>query len=193
MMMHGWRKITMKNKAYDLSSYSFSSDEQVLVDTNVWLYLFPAPANPSNRFAIQYSTAFSSLVSAHAQPVLDPMVLSEYLNRYIRIEWEGNYKSSYPKFKDFRNSADFSAVASAAETFAKKILSFCQIHSIPANELDLSQALADFSAGGVDFNDVILVDICKKRNLKLMTNDGDFQDGGIEVLTTNPRLLRACP
>jgi len=181
----------MKNKAFDLSAYSFSSEEQILVDTNIWLYLFPA-GNPPQKFAQQYSTAFANLVSAQAQPVLDPMVLSEYLNRYIRIEWEGSYKSTYLRFKDFRNSPDFSAVASAAETFAKKILSFCQVHSIPASELDLSMALADFSSGNVDFNDAILVDICKKRNLKLMTNDGDFQNGGIEVLTTNPRLLRAC-
>ncbi len=34
-MMHGWRRMTMKNKAYDLSSYSFSSNEQILVDTNI--------------------------------------------------------------------------------------------------------------------------------------------------------------
>ncbi|OQX28998.1 MAG: twitching motility protein PilT [Spirochaeta sp. LUC14_002_19_P3] len=184
----------MKNKAYDLSSYSFSSNEQVLVDTNVWLYLFPAPTGSLNSgFANQYATAFSKLVSAQAQPVLDPMVLSEYLNRYIRIEWEGNYKTTYPKFKDFRTSEDFKTVASAAKTFAQKILSFCQLHSIPANELDLNQALAHFSAGGVDFNDALLVDICKKKNLKLMTNDGDFQDGGIKVLTTNPGLLKACP
>lgn len=183
----------MKNKAHDLSSYSFSSDEQILVDTNIWLYLFPAPGNPPHNFAQQYSVAFAKLVSAHAQPVLDPMVLSEYLNRYIRIEWEGNYKTTYPNFKNFRNSQAFLSVASAAEIFAKKILSFCQIHSIPANELDLNLALADFSSGNIDFNDALLVDICKKRNLKLMTNDGDFQNGGIEVLTTNPRLLRACP
>jgi len=182
----------MKNKAYDLSSYSFSSNEQVLVDTNVWLYLFPAPGNPRHNFAKQYSVAFANLVSAQAQPVLDPMVLSEYLNRYVRIEWEGNFKTTYLKFKDFRNSHDFSSVASSAETFAKGILSFCQIHSVPANELDLNLALADFSSGNVDFNDALLVDICKKKNIKLMTNDGDFQDGGIEVLTTNPRLLRAC-
>lgn len=182
----------MKNKAYDLSSYSFGPGEQVLVDTNIWLYLFPAPGNPPHRFANQYSTAFSNLVSAQAQPVLDPMVLSEYLNRYIRIEWEGNYKSTYPKFKDFRNSLDFTAVVSSAEIFAKRIVSFCKIHSIPANELDLNHALADFSSGKMDFNDALLVDICKKRSLKLMTNDADFHDGGIDVLTTNPRLLRAC-
>jgi len=183
----------MKNKAYDLSSYSFKPGEQVLVDTNIWLYLFPAPGNPQHRFSGQYSLAFSNLVSAQAQPVIDPMVLSEYLNRYIRIEWQGNYKSQYPQFKVFRNSQDFLPVASSAETFAKRIVSFCKLHSIPANELDLHQALADFSSAQMDFNDAVLIDICKKESLKLMTNDGDFQDGGIEVLTTNPKLLRACP
>jgi len=182
----------MNNKAYDLASYSFSCGERVLVDTNIWLYLFPAPRNPLYRFAQQYSSAFSRLICAQAQPVLDPMVLSEYLNRYCRIEWGGNYKFKYPKFKDFRNSSDFSTVASSAHTFAQKIINFCEIHSIPANEVNLVQALLDFKNGNVDFNDAILVDICKKLNLKLMTNDGDFKKGGIDVLTTNPRLLRRC-
>lgn len=182
----------MKNKAYNLSSYLFNFEEQILVDTNIWLYLFPAPGNPPQKFASQYSAAFSNLIKAKAQPVLDPMVLSEYLNRYSRIEWEGNYKSQYPKFKEFRNSSDFSTVTSSAKIFAKKIVGFCILHSIPANELDLDQALIDFSTGQVDFNDALLVDICRKRNLKLMTNDGDFQYGGIDILTTNPRLLRTC-
>lgn len=183
----------MNNKAHDLASYTFASGEQILVDTNIWLYLFPAPANPNQHFANQYSAAFSKLVSAKARPVLDPMVLSEYLNRYCRIEWEGNFKAQYPAFKKFRQSADFHTVASSAQIFAGRILTFCQIHSVSPDELDLTQALADFVSGQVDFNDALLVDLCKKRNLKLMTNDSDFQHGGIEVLTTNPRLLRACP
>jgi len=193
MMPHGWKKIIMKNKAYDLSSYTFSSDEQILVDTNVWLYLFPAPCDIQHKFVQQYSSAFAKLVSAKALPVLDPMVLSEYLNRYIRIEWRGNYKSLYPEYKDFRNSRCFQAAALDAEAFAKKILSFCQVHSISASELNLVQALREFSVGDIDFNDAILIDICKKENLRLMTNDGDFQHGGIEILTINQRLLRACP
>lgn len=193
-MRHGRKTGTkMNNKAYDLASYSFASGEQILVDTNIWLYLFPAPGNPPQSFAKQYSNAFSRLVSAQAQPVLDPMVLSEYLNRYCRIEWEGNFKSQHKTFKQFRKSADFRAVVSSAHTFASKILSFCQIHSVSTDELDLNQALADFKSGQVDFNDAILVDVCKKQNLKLMTNDADFQRGGIEVLTTHPRLLKACP
>lgn len=182
----------MNNKAHDLTSYTFSSGEQILVDTNIWLYLFPAPGNPHHPFAQQYSNAFSNLIRAQAHPVLDPMVLSEYLNRYCRIEWEGNFKAQYPIFKQFRQSADFNSVASSAQTFVRRILSFGQIHSVSPDELDLNQALTDFVSGQFDFNDALLVDLCKKRNMKLMTNDSDFQRGGIEVLTTNPRLLRAC-
>lgn len=182
----------MNNKAHDLASYTFVSGEQILLDANIWLYLFPAPANPHQSFAHQYSTAFSNLVRAQAQPVLDPMVLSEYLNRYCRIEWEANFKAPHRSFKKFRQSADFHSVASSAQTFVERILNFCHIHSVSPDELNLNQALVDFTSGKVDFNDALLVDICKKRNLKLMTNDSDFQQGGIEVLTTNPRLLRAC-
>ncbi len=183
----------MNNKAYDLTSYSFSQGEQILIDTNIWLYLFPAPGNPQQPFARQYSSAFSRLVSAQAQPMLDPMVLSEYLNRYCRIEYEGHFKTRYSTFKQFRQSRDFSGVASCAGTFVSRILNFCQVHSLPANELDLNQALNDFASGQADFNDALLIDVCKKRKLKLMTNDADFQRGGIELLTTHPRLLRACP
>lgn len=191
-MQHGRKKrMKMNNKVYDLSSYSFSSGEQILVDTNIWLYLFPAPGNPQQFFAHQYSAAFSRLVSARAQPVLDPMVLSEYLNRYCRIEWEGNFKSQCRTFKQFRQSSDFQKIALSAHIFASKILGACQIHSIPADQLDFNQALADFKSRRVDFNDALLIDICKKQNMKLMTNDADFQHAGIEVLTTNPRLLKA--
>lgn len=183
----------MNNKAHDLSSYSFSPGEQVLVDANIWLYLFPAPSKPNKSFAKKYSDAFSRLVQAKGKPIIDHMVLSEYLNRYCRIEYEGGFKGSYATYKDFRNSSDFQTVSSAAKIFVTTILSICRSHTVAAHELDLNKAVAAFESGMLDFNDALFVDICKQRNLKLMTNDGDFLHGGIDVLTVNPRLLQACP
>lgn len=122
---------------------------------------------------------------------MDPIILSEYLNRYCRIEWAGQFKSNYPEFKRFRNSSDFKTVAGTAGFFARRILDSCLVHDTPGNELDLQQAVADFESASLDFNDALLADICKKHDFKLLTNDGDFRFGGIEVLTTNPRLLNA--
>jgi predicted nucleic acid-binding protein len=182
----------VKNKAYDVSSYSFVSKEAILIDANIWMYLFPPPSSFKSKFVFSYSKAFSKLLKAEANPILDPMVLSEYLNRYCRIEWEACYKKQYPKFKDFRNSRASSNVIETAQSFASKIVSFCCVHSIASNQLDLQQILADFASDQVDFNDAVLIDICKKGNLKIMTNDGDFQVGGIDVLTSNSRLLKQC-
>jgi len=86
----------VKNKAYDLSSYSFSSQEAVLIDANIWMYLFPPPSDSNLKFAKSYSKAFSELIKAGAKPILDPLILSEYLNRYCRIEWYACYDKQYP-------------------------------------------------------------------------------------------------
>ena len=83
-------------------------------------------------------------------------------------------------------------VAATAQSYALKILQCCRVHSTQADELDLKQALTALASGQIDFNDALLVDICKKQDFKLMTNDADFQCGGIEFLTTNPKLLKAC-
>jgi predicted nucleic acid-binding protein len=185
------RVMVMSNKAHDLNSYQFSKGEGILIDANIWLYLFPAPVSSAYKFAYQYSNGFQRLLQAGAEPILDHMVLSEYLNRYCRIEWEVNFKVQYPKFKQFRMSVDFGPVSTAAHTFASKILSFCKTHSISVSKVELEKALSDFKSGGIDFNDAIISEVCRQNNIKLMTNDADFQCNGIEILTTNNRLLNA--
>ena len=44
----------------------------------------------------------------------------------------------------------------------------------------------------MDVADALLVEQCRLNNWKLLTDDGDCTAGGIEVLTSNPKLLKAC-
>lgn len=182
----------MKSNIINLESYSFNEGEKILLDTNIWLYLYPAPKNPSTAnstlFTKQYSEAFKNLITAKAQPVLDYFILSEYLNTYSRIEWNC-WKRKYTQFKKFRNSDDFISVANSSKYFAKRILDCCEINSLIYKKEDLNNALNDFSTSTLDFNDAILVEICKQKNLTLMTNDIDFKNCGIRILTTNSKLL----
>ncbi len=182
----------MKNKAFNLSKYTFSSSDKILFDANIWLYLFPPPGNPQYPFAAVYSAHFSRMIRDGAQPVLDPIVLSEYLNRYCRIEWEGRYKRTHIKYKAFRDSPDFKSVGKSAASFARKISSLCARHANSSEKLDIEKALKGFETGESDFNDALIADVCKIHGFKLLTNDADFRTGGIEVLTTNPKLLSAC-
>lgn len=182
----------MKNKAYDLSRYTFSASEKILFDANIWLYLFPPPGNPQRPFATIYSTHFARMLRNGVQPVLDLLVLSEYLNRYCRIEWEGRYKKTHFKYKAFRDSSDFNSVGRSAASFARKISSICVRYSTSSEKLDIEKALSGFETGESDFNDALIADVCKIHGFKLLTNDADFHFGGIEILTSNPKLLSAC-
>lgn len=182
----------MKNKAYNLSNYNFVKDETLLIDTNIWLYLFPAPSDSRRSITRQYSSAFKAILDTKVTIVINSLILSEYLNRYCRIEWEALHKTTYPKFKDFRQSADYKPVGQQAASFAKSILKFCSKKDDDFTDANIIQILSDFESGIVDFNDGLITDSCLRYSWKLITHDGDFTEGGIEVLTTNPKLLAHC-
>jgi len=183
----------MRNKVHNITSYTFIKEDVLLLDANVWLYLFQAPSNSVNSFVKDYSTAFKNIQIAKAKIVINSLILSEYLNRYCRIEFEALHKTTYSNFKKFRQSSDYQLVGQQAATYAKAILKLCAREDDGFSVVNIEQIMNDFETGIVDFNDRLITDGCLRHNWKLVTNDGDFTEGGIEVLTTNPKLLRACP
>jgi len=184
----------MKNKVHDLSTYAFSSGEPLLIDANVWLYLFPAPSDILPWFVKKYSAAFKNMLAAKAKLALDALILSEYLNRYCHIEYNVLYKAKYGNnFKKFRQSSDYTSVGNGAALFARKILKLSSRHDHPFSTCDVDKVLREFECGACDFNDMLFVETCRHNRWKFVTNDGDFVNGGIEVLTSNPKLLSACP
>jgi predicted nucleic acid-binding protein len=181
-----------KNKAHRAANYAFQKGEQILVDANIWLYLLPPPAQPTPRFASAYTGAFANLLTANAEPVIESLVLSEYLNRYLRLEYNAVWKGTYPIFKDFRNSGDFAPLARAAVTEAREILKLASPKDTLLSQGDIVGIMAETEAGTLDFNDGVLVETCRSAGWKLLTNDSDMTLGGIEVLTNHPGLLAAC-
>ncbi len=181
-----------KNKAHNLTVYSFSKNETFLLDANVWLYLYRPPSESKYRFVQQYSDGLKSMRMAGAQLIMDVMVLSEYLNTYCRIEWRALHQTRYPEFKSFRKSAAFKTVGERAASSVRSMLKLCTCHDHPFAVVDIKQVLDSFAAGATDFNDGLLTETCRHNGWKLVTNDSDFTSGGIEVLTTNPKLLAAC-
>jgi predicted nucleic acid-binding protein len=182
----------MKNKAVDLMGYAFSAGEAILVDTNVWMYLAPPPSSVNNRAARIYSKAFANLLQQKAVAFVDALILSEYLNRYIRIEYQANWRYQYPDFKRFRQSVNASAVLGDAVVELKQIMKHASVCNTLLVDIDLADVLDHVQNGSMDLNDGLLVANCKRNGWKLMTHDGDMSSGGIEVLTANSNLLQAC-
>jgi predicted nucleic acid-binding protein len=181
-----------KNKAHNAATYRFQEGEAIFIDANVWLFLHPPAGGQSSGWAVDYSDIYKRLLEAKAQPVTDALVLSEYLNRYFRLEYDGGWRQQYRDFKAFRKSSYFKGLAEDAIAEVRQITKKALIEDTPLKSLNFDDILTETESGTLDFNDAILVESCRHHGWKLLTNDEDCAVGGIEVITALPALLRAC-
>lgn len=194
-----WRstKKTMKNRAFDLANWSFSSSDRILPDANFWINVFgPAPVVGQRGRRVQdYSRAYGQILGAGAEMMLDVLVMSEFVNTVARLEFNANYRSRYGPtgFKQFRNSPDFILVARMIAGECRKIVQRSKRIDHPFSGWDMNDILFSFERGGEDFNDQLITLMAKQKDCLLLTDDGDMTDGDIDVLTANPKLLQACP
>jgi predicted nucleic acid-binding protein len=175
----------------DASRYGFSEKDRILVDANVWFYLFgpSAPRSPAVRV---YSAVFTEMQKGKANLYLDVLVLSEFVNRYARVEYEIQKSAGGAvshDFKTFRDSPDFVPIAQAIQASVMKIGKYAQPLDHPLTSCDLPAVLAEFATGKRDINDELLAQCCKRHGLVLLTNDADLVHTGITIFTANPRLL----
>lgn len=172
----------------DVAKYTFVPDDNVLLDTNIWMLVF-GPTRPCDKRVSTYSRAFARLLAARCSIFIDALVLSEFINTYARLRWNVAGKPQ-GNFKKFRQSSHFKPLAQDIASDARRILKHCDRVESGFETVDIADVLTEFEAGYSDFNDQMLARICKSRGLKLLTDDRDFRGQGIPILTANQRLLR---
>ena len=83
----------------------------------------------------------------------------------------------------------FKTVAEDIVTASRQILKHCERTGSGFESVDINAILTDYKERCPDFNDQMLVEICKTKGLKLVTHDGDFKDCGLILLTANKNIL----
>jgi len=175
------------HNAMSVNDYSFTSRDQLFLDANIWLFLHGPQQSPVRQRVRTYSQAFKRILTAKSQIHVDVLIISEFINSYARIMWRNS--SSTMGFKRFRNSLHFKPIAQNIAADVKRVLKHCTPIESGFGLLDMDDLLNDYAAGGLDFNDQVISEMCKINGLTLITNDGDFRGQGIPILTANRRLL----
>lgn len=181
----------MKNKAIDARKHAFTNADAILFDANILLYLYGPVVDPSKWEVQAYSKIFADALTGGARFFLDVLVVSEFINRFARLEMK-RLQPGQADFKAFRNSIDFVSVAKAIETQIKLILSVCLPENHLYAEWNHSNIFTSFATGNFDYNDQLIIETCRRNRFTVLTNDSDFTEGGITVLTANSKLLEAC-
>jgi predicted nucleic acid-binding protein len=184
----------MNNKTISIESYTFSESDELLVDANIWLSVYGPQAKPNTWRTKLYSNAIKRIIMAKGTIFVDVLIISEFINRYSRFEFKLKRPNANPnEFKNFRISPDFKLVAEAIADDVRRILKQSRRLGSGFESLDIDAFLKNYEKECADFNDMVLAEICRAHELKLITHDADFKTWGITILTANPSLLGSAP
>lgn len=155
----------------------------VFFDANILIYLFWPTG--SVYYEENYARAFRSLLRQGNQLVVDFMVISEVINRVLRIEHQK--QNSSLKFKEFRDSSAGQEALDDIHLILKNDI----LNRFEVIEKSYSKGeIIDFMVvNELDFVDKATVKLCRENNLVLLTNDKDFRNADVDILTGHPSLL----
>lgn len=162
---------------------------KIFLDANIIIYLFWPT---SSSWEKSYSSIYKNLLKQKNEMVVDLTVLSEFINSVLRLEYK-NYLDANPSpkitFKQFRDSPDgHSVTKDIYEIVKSKILTHFSIAGLTLAKSEIDKLL---HVDNLDFSDKFISTLCERNNFILLTNDFDFQSANIEILSSNPNLLKS--
>lgn len=185
------------NNISNISYYQPRKDDKFFFDTNIWIYLYYPLGNYNKNIISKYSNFLKQILKNQSRVFISSIVLSEFINTYVRLEFN-ILKKKYPNKildfkKDFRGTKKYRNVISDIKiTLKRQILKFTQRIDDKFNKMDIDELLLDLENS--DFNDNYYICLCEIENLKIVTHDKDFKSKAtnIPILTANSKLLMTC-
>ena len=171
---------------YNKNTVAQIAGKSVFFDANILLYLFWHTG--ANKWERHYASIFGLLLKQQNQLVVDFMVVSEVINRAMRIEYE-KYKISTGlncKYKTYRNSTDGENALKAIYIIIKNnVLNYFLVDGKINTKSDIESYL---TVDHLDFNDKSIVSLCLEKGYILFTNDGDYSACDVDILSANSIL-----
>lgn len=169
---------------YTLKDISQIVSKSVFFDANILIYLF-WPIYDKYDNVRKYASLFKALVQQKNPCVVNITILSEVINRVIRLE-QSNLNRKSKNFKEFRNSTE--GIKVQEDVFSIIEHTILKLFTLTDQLLSVNDIIQYLQVDTLDFNDKIIADICKKNDMVLLTHDADFITADIDILSANTKL-----
>lgn len=174
-----------------IDRYQFTPSDRLLLDANIWLFIYSPQYRPTDRRAKVYSTALKCMLEARSTILIDAMVLSEFVNVLARLAYNSLPAAQrLSDFKAFRRSSSFKTTAASIADSCARILQVVTRIESGFTSCDPADLIRRYQAGRSDFNDLLLAHVCRTEALTFVTDDADFLGSKLVILTANAKLLR---
>ena len=155
-------------KVHSIDEYDFPEGKGYFFDTNIWLYIYGPIGWPDQR-SDAYSRALKEIRNSDGTIYINCMIISEFINAFARIEFK--QQTNFTRFKEFRNSLAFRAIAQDIAYNVRKILRNTLACDPELQAIDLPKVMDLFEQGKYDFNDLLFAQICRAKNMVFVTHD----------------------
>ncbi len=166
----------MGPKISNISSYTPLFTDIFFFDTNIWMYLFCPLGNYNVKKQRIYSLFYSQLIQRKSTLFVNSLLLSEFSNAYLRLDFElwkketQNYSAIFKK--DFVGSARYGETVTEIKAGIQNILKFSEKSPDEFNALNIDNITQHLEF--IDFNDSYYIELAKIKNWIIVTDDGDF-------------------
>jgi predicted nucleic acid-binding protein len=135
-----------------------------------------------------YSGALDQALEVGSRIEVNALILSEFVNLVLRVEFR-QHTQGQSQYKDFRKSEEYGAAARFCTSAISSILQQSTYVDFECPVSEMQTLIEQFGEDQTDFNDALIVHQCRQNNLILVTDDGDFQDAEINILTHNRKYF----
>lgn len=180
------RPASVPVNVHSIESYDFPEDKSYFFDTNIWLYIYGPIGWPDQRSDV-YFGALKKIRDSKGTIYINCMIISEFINAFSRIEFK--QQSEFTRFKEFRSSLSYRAIAQDLAYNVKKILKSTLACDPEMQAINLPEVMDLFEQGKYDFNDLLFAQICRAKGMIFVTHDKDFSELGVDILTANEKLV----
>ena len=181
----------MMSKTYSRASIDKYKGGTIVFDANIWIFI-NGYCNPKKIKTDVYSDIYKRIIERDVSVVVTDQIVSEIVNRCIKFEFELSCQQNpelVGKFKSYRSSKEFAPAMEGAIDTCYHIINDSKFSCI-SHEKDHFLSIIDRSGNGLmDINDISLYDFCKKMDYGLVTDDGDFINCDIDIITENTYIL----
>lgn len=156
--------------------YTFKSTDKVLIDANILIFIFCPLSTYTNKID-NYSDILEALRDSNSKLFLCSTVVSEFINSWLRMDFDKNIQDNErtKNFKrDYRGTARYEIVLNQILKQIEKLYKNYNISQIDDDfgSFDVQNA---YTEKNNDFNDLLISHILKKNDLKIFTDDKDFE------------------
>ena len=145
----------MEVSTFNVKDYEPKSTDSYFFDNNIWMYIFCPLGNYNKKRQRYYSNFLQKIKRSDSCIFISSLILSEFSNRYLRIDfemWKKENNSFEKEFKkDYVGSERYIQTVDEIKRHTKQIMSFCEKTSDSFNAINLENVHRHLEK--IDFND----------------------------------------